>query len=85
MGKEGELRISGGFMSQAKSEANHFCYIGQNSVLWPHLIVGRVERVVCLCAQEKKDWILVNTEQSLSHVRSWVICILILILYSVIK
>lgn len=41
-------------MGQAKSEANHF-YIGQNSVLWPHLIIGRVESVVCLCVQEKKD------------------------------
>lgn len=55
MGTEGEYKISRGFLGQAKSGANHFRHVGQNSVLWPHLIVGRVVSVVCLCAQEKKE------------------------------
>lgn len=43
-------------MGQANSGANHFSHIGQNSVLWPHLIVRTVGNVVCLYAQEKKGF-----------------------------
>ena len=58
-----------------------FSHIDQSSVLWPYLSVRRVGSVIGLYAQEKR--VFVYPEPSL--VRSWIMCIVILMLYCVFK
>ena len=58
-----------------------FSHIDQSSVLWPYLVVRRVGSVIGLYAQEKR--VFVYPEPSL--VRSWIMCIVILMLYCVFK